>query len=56
MDTICTFGLPGWLPFIGDGNGDNKTGNGVSKDGAWYEDTNGDGVFNTGIHEVKMTV
>jgi hypothetical protein len=40
--------LSGWTPIVGDWNGLGKTEIGVYKDGVWYLDTNGDGVFNAG--------
>ena len=45
------FGTTGWTSIEGDWNGDGTTKIGVYKDGVWYLDYNGDGMFpeSTGI-------
>ena len=48
------FGLPGWTSVVGDWNGDGKTKIGIYKDGVWYLDYNGNGVWDTGIDKVDI--
>jgi hypothetical protein len=42
------FGASGWTSVVGDWNGDGKTKVGVYKDGAWYLDYDGNGIWDTG--------
>ena len=45
---MYTFGATGWIPVMSDWNGDGKTEVGVYKDGVWYLDRNGNGVWDAG--------
>ena len=49
IDKVDTFGAPGWIPVVGNWNGD-ATGDkiGIYKDGSWYLDNDGSGTWNTG--------
>jgi hypothetical protein len=53
-DRANMFGAPGWMPVLGDWNGDGSTKIGVYKDGMWYLDYNGNGVWDAGIDKVDM--
>lgn len=44
-DRVFAFGKSGWLPVTGDWDGNGRREIGVSKDGIWYLDYNGDGLF-----------
>ena len=48
-DKTYSFGATGWTPVVGDWNGDGKTETGVYRNGVWYLDYNGNGVWNAGI-------
>jgi hypothetical protein len=49
IDGAYSFGAPGWTPITGDWNGDHRKEIGVYKDGVWYLDYNGNGVWDSGI-------
>ena len=46
------FGAPGWTSVLGDWNGDGKTEIGIYKDGTWYLDYNGNGIWDAGIDKL----
>ena len=41
--------LPGWVPLIGDWNGEGKSRIGVFKDGVWRLDYDGDSIWNASV-------
>ncbi len=45
-DLCFTFGTAGDIPVVGDWNGDGKTNIGIFRNGTWYLDVNGDGLWN----------
>ena len=47
------FGAHGWTSVLGDWNGDGKTEIGIYKDGTWYLDYNGNGIWDTGIDRLN---
>ncbi len=47
--TYPSFGRAGDIPVTGDWNGDGKTKIGVVRNGVWYLDTNGNGVWDQGV-------
>ena len=50
---VNMFGASGWTPVVGDWNGDGKgTKIGIYKDGTWYLDWNGNGVWDSGTDKV----
>ena len=49
LDKTYSFGSTGWTPVVGDWNGDGKTEVGVYRNGVWYLDYNGNGVWNAGL-------
>jgi hypothetical protein len=48
-DRANMFGAIGWMPLIGDWNGDNKAEIGVYQNGVWYLDSNGNGAWDNGV-------
>jgi hypothetical protein len=51
--TFAQFGLPGWIPVVGDWDGTGVTRIGVFTNGTWYIDMTGNGAWDPG--DVMMT-
>jgi len=47
VDTVYSFGAPGWTPVVGDWNATGHTNIGVTNGQQWYLDWNGNGSFNS---------
>jgi hypothetical protein len=51
-DACIAFGAAGDIPVVGDWSGDGKTKIGIFRNGTWYVDTNGNGIWDPGIDNV----
>jgi hypothetical protein len=49
VDKAYSFGAPGWIPKVGDWNGDGRTKIGVTNGQQWYFDSNANGSWDTNI-------